>query len=114
MATHSSILAWKISWREEPGGLQSTGLQTEDPSGCGAASPSQGRWDPDSLRTALRLGVQATAGDAQHRGPSQAGDRSPQSGAGDSLLPTSREGRSVEPCPVATGAAHSIRCRVIP
>ena len=25
MATHSSILAWKISWTEEPGGLQSTG-----------------------------------------------------------------------------------------
>ena len=23
MATHSSILAWKISWTEEPGGLQS-------------------------------------------------------------------------------------------
>ena len=23
MATHSSILAWRISWREEPGGLQS-------------------------------------------------------------------------------------------
>ena len=23
MATHFSILAWKISWREEPGGLQS-------------------------------------------------------------------------------------------
>ena len=27
MATHSSILAWKISGTEEPGGLQSTGLQ---------------------------------------------------------------------------------------
>ena len=27
MATHSSILAWRIPWREEPGGLQSTGLQ---------------------------------------------------------------------------------------
>ena len=27
MATHSSILAWEISWTEEPGGLQSTGLQ---------------------------------------------------------------------------------------
>ena len=27
MATHSSILAWKISWTEEPGGLQSTGSQ---------------------------------------------------------------------------------------
>ena len=27
MATHSSILAWEISWTEEPGGLQSMGLQ---------------------------------------------------------------------------------------
>ena len=25
MATHSSILAWRILWTEEPGGLQSTG-----------------------------------------------------------------------------------------
>ena len=25
MATHSSILAWKIPWMEEPGGLQSMG-----------------------------------------------------------------------------------------
>ena len=27
MATHSSILAWKIAWAEEPGGLQSMGSQ---------------------------------------------------------------------------------------
>ena len=27
MATHSSILAWKIQWTEEPGGLQGKGLQ---------------------------------------------------------------------------------------
>ena len=27
MATHSSILAWKIPWTEEPGLLQSMGLQ---------------------------------------------------------------------------------------
>ena len=27
MATHSSILAWRIPWTEEPVGLQSTGLQ---------------------------------------------------------------------------------------
>ena len=27
MATHSSILAWRIPWTEEPGGLQSKGLQ---------------------------------------------------------------------------------------
>ena len=28
MATHSSILTWRIPWTEEPGGLQSMGLQT--------------------------------------------------------------------------------------
>ena len=27
MATHSSILAWRIPWTEEPGGLASTGLK---------------------------------------------------------------------------------------
>ena len=27
MATHSSILAWRIPWTEEPGGLQSVELQ---------------------------------------------------------------------------------------
>ena len=27
MATHSSIIVWKISWTEEPGGLQSMGSQ---------------------------------------------------------------------------------------
>ena len=29
IATHSSILAWRIAWTEEPGGLQSMGLQKE-------------------------------------------------------------------------------------
>ena len=28
MATHSSILAWKIPWTQEPGGLQSMGSQS--------------------------------------------------------------------------------------
>ena len=28
MATHSSCLAWRIPWTEEPGGLQSTGWQS--------------------------------------------------------------------------------------
>ena len=31
MATHSNILAWRISWTEEPGGLQSMGLQRVRP-----------------------------------------------------------------------------------
>ena len=29
-ATHSSTLAWRIPWMEEPGGLQSTGLPESD------------------------------------------------------------------------------------
>ena len=30
MATHSSILAWRIPWTEEPGGLQSMGSKESD------------------------------------------------------------------------------------
>ena len=29
MATHSSILAWRIPWTEEPGGLEFMGLQSQ-------------------------------------------------------------------------------------
>ena len=32
MATHSSILAWRIPWTEEPGGLQSQGHKKRDTS----------------------------------------------------------------------------------
>ena len=34
MATHSSILAWKIPWTEEPGGLQYTGYKESDRTEC--------------------------------------------------------------------------------
>ena len=34
MATHSSILAWRIPWTEEPGGLQSVGSQESDTTGA--------------------------------------------------------------------------------
>ena len=30
MATHSSVLAWRIPWTEEPGSLQSTGSKESD------------------------------------------------------------------------------------
>ena len=33
MATHSRILAWKIPWVEEPGGLQFMGLKESDMTG---------------------------------------------------------------------------------
>ena len=34
MATHTTILAWRISWTGEPGGLQSMGSQELDKSWC--------------------------------------------------------------------------------
>ena len=33
MATHSGILAWRIPWTEEPGGLQSVGAKGSDTTG---------------------------------------------------------------------------------
>ena len=33
MATHSSVLAWRIPWTEEPGGLQSVGRKESDMTG---------------------------------------------------------------------------------
>ena len=39
MTTHSSILAWKSPWTEEPGGLLSVGLH-----GCTCVHNGGGRW----------------------------------------------------------------------
>ena len=50
MATHSSILAWKISWTEEPDGLQSMGSQS---------------------LSALASSVNGSEGSAMTQGPSQ-------------------------------------------
>ena len=36
MAAHSSILAWEISWTEEPGKLQSVGLRESDTTQLGS------------------------------------------------------------------------------
>ena len=47
MATHSSIRAWKISWTEEPGGLQSKGLQRVGHSW--ATKHTFSKWKGDSL-----------------------------------------------------------------
>ena len=67
MATHSSILAWRIPWTEEPGRLQSMGLQrvghtqrlTPPPYGSvGAGKPGSGEaFDKISavLLTSIRL-----------------------------------------------------------
>ena len=48
MAAHSSILAWRIPWTEEPGGLQSIGSQsdmTERLSTAQHGGRGKGRWE---------------------------------------------------------------------
>ena len=42
MATHSSILAWRIPWTEEPGGLPSMGLQSQTQPQCPSTRATQG------------------------------------------------------------------------
>ena len=41
MATHSSLLAWRIPWTEEPGGLQSMGCKESDTTEATEQSTSQ-------------------------------------------------------------------------
>ena len=51
MATHSSVLAWKIPWTEEPGGLQSMGSHRvgHDWSDLAAAAAAHTRSLPELL-----------------------------------------------------------------
>ena len=54
MATHSSILAWKIPWTEEPGGLQSTGSQESDTTkGLSTNSDHNRFYNHDTMNDAL-------------------------------------------------------------
>ena len=47
MAPHSSTLAWKIPWMEEPGGLQSMGLLRVGHDGASSLSPiGEGNGNP--------------------------------------------------------------------
>ena len=41
MATHSSVLAWRIPWTDEPGGLQSMGSQR---AGHDSVTKQQQQW----------------------------------------------------------------------
>ena len=45
MATHSSVLAWETPWTEEPGGLQSMGLQSSIQFNS-ITQPCPTVWDP--------------------------------------------------------------------
>ena len=55
MATHSSILAWRIPWTEEPGGLQSMGLQRVAHNLAATTTDSAATAACLNLSTALRV-----------------------------------------------------------
>ena len=65
MAAHSSTLAWKIPWTEEPGGLQPMGSQSQTRLSdlifsCSMRTPSCGiQWDPVVEPSPPALGVQS-------------------------------------------------------
>ena len=60
MATHSSILAWRIPWTEEPGGLQSMGSQRvghdRETSTFACSHPSEHTWREFQSSLAWRAG----------------------------------------------------------
>ena len=53
METHSSILAWRIPWAEEPGGLQSMGLQRSRHDWVTNAFKGQHFWKQADIKTRL-------------------------------------------------------------
>ena len=63
MATHSSILAWRIPWTEEPGGLQSMGRKESDTTerltcsllGCALGAPAHSLLPPRLSRDAEKI-----------------------------------------------------------
>ena len=72
MATHSSILAWRILWTEEPGKLQSTGPQRvgheasgEGQANCCCRTPGDSR----NLTRAMEV-KQRSAGHKRQKGES--------------------------------------------
>ena len=50
MAAYSSILAWRIPWTEEPGGLQSLGYKESDMTKHGTMLSERGRGNEKKMR----------------------------------------------------------------
>ena len=76
-AIHSSILAWRIPWTEEPGGLQSTGLQNR--------TRLSDQHTHRGLRASLWLSGQESTCNAEDKGSIPGSGRSPGEGNGNPL-----------------------------
>ena len=57
MATHSSTLAWKIPWTEEPGKLQSIGLHRVGPWGHEESDTSKATWQQQQMVQEFQFSV---------------------------------------------------------
>ena len=65
MATHSSILAWRNPWTEEPGGVQSTGSERRQDLGAKQQDGEDNRsGDGCSWREGLLIAVSKNGGHA--------------------------------------------------
>ena len=56
MATHSSIVAWRSPWTEEPGGLQSMGLERVGHNSVmehGCSLGNKPSWKPEARKSIL-------------------------------------------------------------
>ena len=62
MATHSGILAWRIPWTEEPGGLQSIGLQSVRIDWATKSTHGTHWFVEDGFSRDLRWGVEGSLG----------------------------------------------------
>ena len=84
MATHSSILAWRIPWKEEPGGPQSMGLQKV---GHDWATKEEGEqvYKGASQVTLVLKNPPANAGDIGDEGSIPGLGRSPAEGNGNPI-----------------------------
>ena len=82
MATHSSTLAWKIPWTEEPGGLQSMGSQRVGHDWATSLSFSLSLFTPGLPRYCSGKGSPARAGGTRDLGTIPGSGRSPGEGNG--------------------------------
>ena len=57
MATHSTILAWRVPWTEEPGGIQSMGLQESNMTATKPLPPQKRKDDTCLHQRAHKAGL---------------------------------------------------------
>ena len=125
MATHSSILAWKTPWTEEPGGLQSTGSPSWTQLSGLARAPGLGNRvaiPGSGHKMAPRRGLPGIPGTAAYRrrcGASRAQGKLPVSALpperSRSWLPgLQRERDSAPPFPLSQGEGWALRTTQTP